>query len=94
MSAPQSKTPLLDKLRGWLKPTPPTPAPTPTPVPAQPPGPLVYMRIWALLRAVNFQELWPVLVSVPVLVFFALSGLVAWLVLAVRFLYTIWRVLP
>jgi hypothetical protein len=52
------------------------------------------MRIWALLRAVNFQELWPVLVSVPVLVFFALSGLVAWLVMAVRFLYTIWRVLP
>lgn len=92
MSDPQSKTPLLDRLRGWLKPTPPTP--TPTPVPDQPPGPIPYLRVWALLRSVNFKELWPVLFSVPVLVFFALSGLGAWLVVLVRFLSTIWRVLP
>lgn len=93
MSDPQAKPSLLDRLRGLLKPAPP-PAPTPAPVPDQPPGPIPYLRVWALLRSVNFKELWPVLVSVPVLVFFALSGLVAWLVVAARFVVSLWRVLP
>lgn len=90
---PPTKTPLLDRLRNWWpKPNPPQPDPTPAPTPAPTPDRIPYLRVWALLRDVNFKDIWLVLFSVPVLVFFALSGVLAWLVVAVRFLLTLWRV--
>ena len=43
-----------------------------------------WMRVWLTLRAINLKELWPVFVSVPAIVFFAISGMVAWLYVCLR----------
>lgn len=72
----------------WFKPkTPDFPplVPANTPVP-QDDGPnrTPWMRVWLTLRQVNLKELWPVVVSVPAIVFFAVSGMIAWLYLILR----------
>lgn len=68
----------IDDILGRKKPEPmPTPAddsPERTP----------WMRVWLTLRSINLKELWPVFVSVPAIVFFAISGMVAWLYLCLR----------
>lgn len=43
-----------------------------------------WVRVWLALRQINLKELWPVVVSVPAIVFFAISGMVAWLYLVLR----------
>lgn len=43
-----------------------------------------WLRIWALLRDINLKELWPVIISVPMIVFFAISGFIAWLYICLR----------
>lgn len=43
-----------------------------------------WLRVWFTLRSINLKELWPVVVSVPAIVFFAISGMVAWLYLFLR----------
>lgn len=68
---------------------PATPEPTPPP-----PGAVPYLRVWMLLRKINFRAVWPVLLGVPVLVFFAVSGLVAWGLLALKFIWTMWSIVP
>lgn len=71
---------LLDKLKNWLRPDKkPEPVPVPTPEPDKnPPGLSDYVKAWRLLKDIPFRRIWPVLVSVPVIVFFALSGVAAW----------------
>lgn len=62
------------------KPVPPTPAPAPAPLPPQKPTLLDYARAWKILKETKLEKIWPALVSVPVLLFFTLSGIVAWLI--------------
>lgn len=38
------------------------------------------------LRSLDVRQLLPVLISVPVIVFFAISGFVAWVVMVLKFL--------
>lgn len=73
---------LLDKLRNWVNPKKPDPVPEPTPTPEpdkNPPGVVDYLKAWRLLKDIPFRRIWPALVSVPVIAFFAVSGLAAWL---------------
>lgn len=85
------KSTLLDRLRKLLTPgkkPEPTPAPTPAPDEDEPVG---YLRLLLLLRQIPFQKLGPVLVTVPVIVFLAISGAVAWLAVGVGLLVRILR---
>jgi hypothetical protein len=59
------------------------PEPTLAPVDAGPDR-TPWTRVWLTLRSVNLKELWPVVISVPAIVFFAISGMVAWLYLFLR----------
>lgn len=43
-----------------------------------------WLRVWALLQSVNAKELLPVIISVPMIVFFAISGFIAWLYICLR----------
>lgn len=85
------KPTLLDRLRKLLTPgknPAPGPAPEPTPDDEEPVG---YLRLLLLLRQIPFQKLGPVLVTVPVVVFLALSGAVAWLAVGLGLLVRIVR---
>ena len=65
------KQTLLDRLRKLLTPgknPAPGPSPEPTPDDEEPVG---YLRLLLLLRQIPFQKLGPVLVTVPVIVFFS-----------------------
>lgn len=43
-----------------------------------------WLRVWRTLQNVNIKELWPVVLSVPAIVFFAISGFIAWVYLVLR----------
>lgn len=77
---------LLDKLGGlWKKPTPLQPdAPTT-------PDSIPWVRVGVILRSIPFKKLLPAFFAVPTLVFFALSGLVAWVMLLLRFAVNIFN---
>jgi hypothetical protein len=67
-------------LPDWLtRPKPSTPN-----VPIDEPGRTPWLRVWRLLRDVNLKDLWPVVISVPTIVFFAISGFIAWVYLLLR----------
>lgn len=92
-----SDRPLRDWLNNWFKPKKPDPAPTPV-EPDPTPGPTIptegKMRLLTLLwklwnQRVELKKLWPALVSVPVLFFFVISGLVAWAALLLGFFWKI-----
>ena len=67
----------------------PTPEPTPEPVPA-PDGdgkaPAAIVRAWWILRNTDLRSLRAVFTFVPLTVFFALSGLLVWIVVILRVL--------
>jgi hypothetical protein len=44
-----------------------------------------YLKALALLRQIDFKKLGPVVFTVPVVLFFAISGFIAWLGLLVGF---------
>lgn len=48
------------------------------------PARAAWFKAWLLLRRVDKQKLGAVIVTVPAIVFLALSGLVAWIWLALR----------
>lgn len=76
---------LLDRLRNWIKPD-ETPEPEPTPAPPREPTSLAdYMRAWRMLKEIPLKRIWPALLSVPVIVFFAVSGMAAWLLVLAGF---------
>lgn len=66
----------------WLRPD--KPEPTPAPQPVDTPAATPWLKVWWTLRGVNMRAIWPALLTVPVIVFFALSGMVAWLWLLMR----------
>lgn len=70
----------------------PTPEPSPEPAPNDPDG-LLWLKIGLLLRKIPVKRALAGLVTVPVLLFFAVSGLIAWTVLAVKFVIEIYNVL-
>lgn len=70
------KDTLLDRLRKLLGKTDDT-VPAPTPGPDAPPP--SYLKVWLALRGIPIQKLGPLLFTVPVIVFLAISGAVAWL---------------
>jgi hypothetical protein len=59
----------------------------PKPDDGQPAAPL--LRAWVLLKDINFKDLWLVFFSVPALLFFAISGLLAWLTIIGTFIAAI-----
>lgn len=76
--ASEKKDTLLDRLRRLLgKPDAPQPAPTPDATPDAPPP--SYLKVLLALRGISVQKLGPLLFTVPVIVFLAISGAVAWL---------------
>ena len=82
--------PLLDNIWPWRpKPTPgPTPPPTPEPVP---PGVIDYIKAWKTLQGVPVEKLGSLAVLIPVIVFLAVSGMVAWAALLLGlFLRILW----
>lgn len=80
--------PILDRLTNWWKKdTKPAPVPTPEPdVKAIP-----WLRVGLLLKSIPFSKLKPLFISVPAIVFFALSGFVAWVMLFLKFAVGIFK---
>jgi hypothetical protein len=64
-------------------------------VPPEPvkPAPTVIdkLRAVALLREIPFEKLLPLFVGVPAIVFFAISGVLAWLMLTLKFMFGIFN---
>lgn len=73
---------LLDRLKKLLKPTVPVTPDTPV-VPEQ--SRPKYLQAWAILRQIDFKKLAPAVFTVSTVLFFAISGLIAWLGLLVGF---------
>lgn len=44
-----------------------------------------WVRVGLILRSIPFRKLFPALLSVPVIVFLTISGLIAWLAVFARF---------
>jgi hypothetical protein len=77
---------LFDKLRELIgRKKDPTPTPPPPPRPAPTPGAIDYLKAWRLLKDIPFQHLGRVVSASAVIVFFAISGLLAWVFVFVRF---------
>ena len=75
-------------------PSKPDPAPAPVPVPPLPepnPAHAAWLRAWLLLRQIDKKKLGAAVFTVPVIVFFAISGLVAWLWVVTRGLFRFFR---
>ena len=71
----------------------PKPKPEPVPAPDNDVTPTKWLQVWALFRKIPVQELLPVFTLVPVLVFFAVSGLLAWTVVILSFIVRLMKVL-
>lgn len=89
-------TPLLDKLNNWLwrkkKPTAPEPAPKPAPTtPPRQPNVVDYVKAWRLLKEIPFHKLGRVIGLSGVIVFFAISGVLAWVSLLAKFMFGVAR---
>ena len=87
MADKDEKTRLFDKLKDWFN------TADKDDKPVKPEEQVSYVRAWLLLRKIDIKELWPVIFSVPLLVFFAISGFIAWLVLFARFVVGLWSLL-
>lgn len=89
------ETPLLDKLTGWIwkkkKADVPQPAPAPVPEPPRQPNMVDYVKAWRLLKEIPFHKLGRVVSLSGVIIFFAISGVLAWLSLVARFMLGIAR---
>ena len=90
-------TPWLDAIKKKLgldkkKPEPaPIPAPAPAPPPKTTPGLVGYLKAWKLFNAANFAKLGPAVGLSLLTLFFAISGLLAWVVVILRFVITLAR---
>jgi hypothetical protein len=76
------KESLWDRLKKLLNPPVPPIAPD---VPVVPQKETHYLRALAILRQIDFKKLGPVVFTVPAVLFFAISGFIAWLGLLVGF---------
>ena len=90
-------TPWLDAIKKKLgldkkKPEPvPSPAPAPALPPKTTPGLVGYLKAWKLFNASNFAKLGPAVGLSLLTLFFAISGLLAWVVVILRFILTLAR---
>jgi len=80
--------PILDRVTNWWKKD-PKPAPVPTPEPDVKAIP--WLRVGLILRSIPFSKLKPLFISVPAIVFFALSGVIAWVMLVLKFAVGIFK---
>jgi hypothetical protein len=80
---------LLDELRKKLGLDKKKPQPTPEPKPAPELGALDYLKILNLLKGVPLGKLGGTFGLSVVIVFFAISGLLAWLVVFSRFVFSL-----
>ena len=87
MTDANKKSGFLGKLRDWLDGDKTEPA-----IDELEGDRVSYVRAWLLLRKIEFKRLWLVFFSVPVLVFFAVSGFIAWCVVFIRFILNLWAV--
>lgn len=78
---------LFNRLKKLFNPDKPTEPETQPDVKKQTP----WIKIGRLLRDIDVNKLLVGLVTVPVIVFFTLSGVLAWLVLFVKFVVTIYN---
>lgn len=88
--------PLLDKLNELLgrkkNPTPPAPTPEPpAPTPAHRPTTVDYIKAWKLLKEIPFHKLGRAVSASAVVVFFAISGVLAWAALFLKFMLGVGR---
>lgn len=51
-----------------------------------------WLRVGAILRSIPFNKLLPLFLSVPTVLFLTISGLVAWIVLFVKFITSLFSV--
>ena len=86
-------TSILDNIRNLWRKKENKPVVPPVPEPPKPAAPSVIdkLRAVALLREIPFDKLMPVFISVPVIVFFTISGLLAWLALTLKFTLSIFN---
>jgi hypothetical protein len=87
-----TKDTLLDRLRKLLG-KPDAPAPAPAPVPDEKPNTPSpsYLKALLALRNIQLRKLTPLLFTVPVIVFLAISGAVAWLAIGLGVVIRILR---
>lgn len=64
----------------------------PAPVEEEPVSEPSWLKIWLSLRKISVEHALAGLLTIPVLLFFAISGVLAWLVLAVKFVIGIYNV--
>jgi hypothetical protein len=83
---------MTDTKRIWPWTPKPAPEPTPEPTPKPAPSPKYLKALWAL-KDIPLAKLFPLVFTVPVVVFLALSGLVAWLVVFASFVTHLFWVL-
>lgn len=81
---------LNNLLRRKPKPVPEPPKPAPAPVPE--PGLKTYLKIWERLRKIPITQLFPAVTSVSAVVFFAISGVLAWLVIFCAFVLRLFKI--
>lgn len=80
---------LINKLNDlWKKK--PQPENPETPV-VDTPGNIPWLRVGVLLRSIPFQKLLPLFVTVPAIVFFAISGFVAWIMVVLKFALSVFN---
>lgn len=81
----------------WPRPKPkPDVPPAPVPEPVNPddvanPARAAWLKAWLLLRSIDKKKLGAAVFTVPVMVFLAISGLLLWIWVALRGLYSFVR---
>jgi hypothetical protein len=81
---------LFDNLRDKIWPRPkPAPTPAPTPEPAPPLSTLDYIRAWKVFKNIPIHKLAPAVLSTSFVLFLAISGLIAWITVILRFMLEI-----
>lgn len=73
----------------WKKKEPKEPE-TPKPEPQKPTN-VSWLRVGLILRSIPFQKLGPVFFTVPIVLFFAISGLIAWVMVMLRFAISVFK---
>lgn len=86
-------TPWLDAIKKklGLDKKKPQPVPTPTPTPKPAPGVIDYLKALKLFNASHLDQLGPAVGLSLLTLFFAISGLLAWIVVVLKFMLTLAR---
>jgi hypothetical protein len=86
-------TPWLDAIKKklGLDKKKPQPSPTPTPAPKPTPGVIDYLKALKLFSASHLDQLGPAVGLSLLTLFFAISGLLAWIVVVLKFMLTLAR---